>query len=51
MGHATHNELVYYHEAMHLRKKLQKAGYSQDVEKWDSDSQTQQMRAATQRPT
>ena len=38
MGHATGDKLVYCHEALHLRKKLQKAGYSQEVEKWDSDS-------------
>ena len=36
MGHATGDKLVYCHEALHLRKKLQKAGYSHGVEKWDS---------------
>ena len=34
MSHATGDKLVYCHEALHLRKKLQKASYSQEVEKW-----------------
>ena len=29
---------VYCHEALHLKGKLQTAGYKQAVEKWDSDS-------------
>ena len=29
---------VYCHEALHLKRKLQAAGYKQAVEKWDSDS-------------
>ena len=37
MGHAVGDKLVYCHEALHL-KKLQSAGYKQAVEKWDSDS-------------
>ena len=38
LGHAKGDKLVYCHEALHLRKKLQKAGYKAKVEKWDSDS-------------
>jgi hypothetical protein len=38
MGHAVADKLVYCHEALHMQSKLQKAGYSQAVEKWDSDS-------------
>ena len=29
---------MYCHEALYLREKLQKAGYKQKVEKWESDS-------------
>ena len=29
---------VYCHEALHLKQKLQSAGYKQAVEKWDTDS-------------
>ena len=38
MGHAMADKLVYCHEALHLKAKLQKAGYHQAAEKWDSDS-------------
>ena len=39
LGHAKGDKLVYCHEALHLRKKLQKAGYKAKVEK-DSDDQS-----------
>ena len=29
---------VYCHEGLHLKQKLQSAGYKQAVEKWDTDS-------------
>ena len=38
MGHAVSDKLVYMHEALALRLKLQKASYCQVAEKWDSDS-------------
>ena len=38
MGHAVADKLVYCHEALHLKDKLQKAGFKAKVEKWDSDS-------------
>ena len=38
MGHAVGDKLVYCHEALHLKNKLQTASYTQSVEKWDSDS-------------
>ena len=38
LGHAVGDKLVYCHEAIHLEAKLQSAGYKQSVEKWDSDS-------------
>ena len=40
MGHAVADKFVYCHEALHMRSKLQTASYmyTQVVEKWDSDS-------------
>ena len=38
MSHETSDKLVYCHEALHLRKKLQKAGIKDKVEDWVSDS-------------
>ena len=38
MGHAVGDKLVYCHEALHLKDKLQKANYEQNLVKWDSDS-------------
>ena len=38
MGHAVGDKLVFCHEALHLKNKLQKAGYKQPAEKWLSDS-------------
>jgi hypothetical protein len=41
MGHEVGDKLVYCHEALHLRQKLQKVTYSQKVEKWESDSDSE----------
>ena len=38
MKHETGDKLVYCHEALHLKGKLQDAGYKQKAEKWDTDS-------------
>ena len=38
MGHAVADKRVYCHEALHLKGKLQTAGYKQAFEKWDTDS-------------
>ena len=38
MNHDTGDKLVYCHEALHMKAKLQDAGYKQTVEKWDTDS-------------
>ena len=35
---AVADKRVYCHEALHLKGKLQTAGYKQAVEKWDTDS-------------
>ena len=44
MGHAVGDKLVFCHEALHLKNKLQKAGSTskQVAEKWDSDSDSDQ---------
>ena len=38
LGHETGDMLVYVHEALHLQDKMQTAGYKTKVEKWDTDS-------------
>ena len=38
MGHAVGDTLVYCHEALHMQRKVQQAGYKQAVENWDTDS-------------
>ena len=36
--HALAHKLVYCHEALYLREKLQKATFKQKIEKWVDDS-------------
>ena len=36
-GHKTADKLVYCHEAMHVQLRVQNAGWSPDVERWESD--------------
>ena len=38
LSHAKSDKLVYCHEALHLKEKLQKAGYKAKMVKWDSDT-------------
>eukprot|EP00966_Prymnesium_polylepis_P266806 6163540-Prymnesium_polylepis.1 len=38
MDHKKSDKLVYCHEALHLRQKLQKASYKDKLEGWYSDS-------------
>ena len=38
VGHETGDMRVYCHEALHLQDKMQTAGYKPKVEKWDTDS-------------
>ena len=38
LHHARADKLVYCHEALHMKAKLQKAAYTQNAVKWDSDS-------------
>ena len=42
MGHAVADKLVYCHEALHLKQKLQSAAYQQAAVKWDTDSDSDQ---------
>ena len=36
-AHGTADKLVYCHEAMHVQQRMQGAGWSADVERWESD--------------
>ena len=36
-AHGTADKLVYCHEAMHVQQRMQDAGWSADVERWESD--------------
>ena len=38
LRHYKADKLVYCHEALHLKQKMQKAGYKQKSVKWESDS-------------
>ena len=38
MKHQTADKLVYCHEAMDLQQRMQDAGWTADVERWKSDS-------------
>ena len=38
MKHATSDRLVYLHESFHLMQRMQNAGWSAEVERWESDS-------------
>ena len=38
MGHETGDMRVYCHEVLHLKDKMQSAGAKIKVEKWDTDS-------------
>ena len=37
MQHQMADKLEYCHESMHLQQKLQDSGWALDVERWDSD--------------
>jgi len=38
MKHAVADKLVYAHEALHLEQKMQDAGWAADIERWESDT-------------
>ena len=35
MSHGTADKLVFCHEAMHVQLRMQDAGWSADVERWE----------------
>ena len=37
LTHGTADKLVFCHEAMHIQLRMQNAGWSADVERWESD--------------
>ena len=37
MAHKTADKLVYCHEAVHVQLRMQDAGWHADVERWESD--------------
>ena len=41
MQHKTADKLVYCHEAMHLQLRMQNAGWTVDLERWESDSDSE----------
>ena len=40
MAHRTADKLVYCHEMMHVQLRVQNAGWSADVERWESDEES-----------
>ena len=38
MKHATADKLVYAFEALHLEQEMQDAGWAADVERWETDT-------------
>ena len=49
--HETADRLVYCHEALHLRTKMQKANYQPPVVKWDDSDSTQMCRKMRTMPS
>ena len=41
MAHKTADKLVFCHEAMHVQLRVQSAGWSPDVERWESDEDSE----------
>jgi hypothetical protein len=40
MQHRTADKLVFCHEAMHVQMRMQNAGWSADVERWETDEES-----------
>tara|TARA_B100000524_G_C23628047_1_gene362182 strand:- start:161 stop:346 length:186 start_codon:yes stop_codon:yes gene_type:complete len=40
MGHHVADQLVYCQESLHLRQKLQNSGWEPEVERWESDEES-----------
>ena len=41
MAHKTADKLVFCHESMHVQLRLQNAGWSADVQRWESDEDSE----------
>ena len=41
MAHKLADKLVFCHESMHVQLHLQNAGWSADVQRWESDEDSQ----------
>ena len=41
MKHSTSDKLVFCHEALHLRRKRQSAGWEPEIEKWDTNTESE----------
>ena len=41
MAHRTADKLVFCHEAIHLQLRQQNAGWSADVQRWESDEDSE----------
>ena len=41
MRHGTADKLVYCHEAMHVQQRMQDAGWEPDLERWESDEESE----------
>ena len=45
MSHGTGDKLVFCHEAMNLQLRVQSAGWSPDVVRWESDEDSEDSEA------
>ena len=45
IAHGTADKLVFCHEAMHVQLRMQDAGWSADVERWESDEDSDESEA------
>ena len=41
MAHGTADKLVFCHEAMHVQQRMQDGGWEPDVERWESDEDSE----------
>ena len=49
MSHGTADKLVFCHESMHVQLRMQSAGWSADVERWESDEDSDESEAEGER--
>jgi hypothetical protein len=51
MSHGTADKLVFCHEAMHVQLRMQDAGWSADVERWESDEDSDESEEESEHDT